>query len=132
MIEDKFFIKDWKIKIMYECTYRDLDYIIEALEDIDCPDNLVKEATDNINTKDLNIGLTYSNLNLRSSIIMIGKTSSFSQFINTVSHEYYHLMCHLRKGFNNPKEEELANLTGNLNMHSYNFIKKIFKKQAFD
>ena len=99
MIKDVFFVENWKIQILYECTCDDIDYIIKALEEINCPNKHIKEAIDNLETCNLNIGLTYSNLNLQSSVIVINKTSSDLQLINTISHEYYHLICHLKKGF---------------------------------
>ena len=125
MITDITYFKDWKITIFYEVTCEDTDILIEALMDIHCPKNYIKEALNNLNTCNLNIGLTYSNIKLKSSIIIISKTSSFSQLINTISHEYYHLVQHISKGLDIDDEETLAYLTGNLNMASYNLIKDL-------
>ncbi len=125
MIEDTFIIYDWKVKILYECTCDDIDYIIETLKEIRCPIKYLKEAINNINSCNLNSGLTYSNTKLKSSVIVVSKTSSFSQLINTISHEYFHLICHISKTLKIEDEEELANLNGNLNMRSYNFIENL-------
>lgn len=81
--------------VLYECTCNDINYIIETLKEIYCPNKYIKEALKNLETCNLNIGLTYSNLKLKSSVIVVNKTSSFSQLINTVSHEYFHLICHI-------------------------------------
>jgi len=78
MIEDTFIIYDWKVKILYECTCDDIDYIIETLKEIRCPIKYLKEAINNINSCNLNSGLTYSNTKLKSSVIVVSKTSSFS------------------------------------------------------
>ena len=75
----------------------------------------------------LNTGLTYSNINLKKSLIVISKTSSFAELINTISHEYYHLMRHLYRGLH-LDEEELATLNGNLNMKSYLIVEKLAQK----
>ena len=131
MIIDTFYKYSWKIKIFYECTCDDTDYIINALMDINCPSKYIKEAIDNLDSCNLNIGLTYSNLNLRSSVIVISKTSSFAQLINTVSHEYYHLICHISKTLKELDEEDFATLNGNLNMQSYKILEKINKKSRF-
>ena len=128
MIEDSFQIKDWNITILYECTCDDIDYIIETLRDINCPRRLVKEALNNLETCNLNIGLTYSNMRLKSSVIIINKTSSISQFVNSISHEYYHLICHLQKGLQIEDEEELAYLLGDLSMRSYKIIEDKLQK----
>ena len=82
----------------------------------------------NLQTCNLNIGLTYSNTQLQSSVIVINKTSSFSQLINTIAHEYYHLICHISRMLEIKDEEELAYLNGDLNMRSYNIIKKLENK----
>ena len=125
MIKDEFSINSWKVTILYECTCDDIDYIIETLMDIKCPNKYIKEALNNLETCNLNIGLTYSNLKLKSSVIVINKTSSFSQLINTVAHEYFHLICHISKSLEIEDEEQLAYLNGDLNMRSYKIIEKI-------
>ena len=128
MIKDNFIVKSWEVTILYECTCDDIDYIIETLKDIHCPNKFIKEALDNLETCNLNIGLTYSNITLKSSVIVINKTSSFSQMINTISHEYFHLIMHISKALNIEDEEELAYLNGDLNMRSYNFVEKLKNK----
>ena len=128
MIIDKFSIYNWEVTILYECTCEDINYIIRILKDINCPNKYIKEALHNLQTCNLNIGLTYSNTNLQSSVIVVNKTSSFAQLINTIAHEYFHLICHISKILEIEDEEELAYLNGNLNMRSYNFIKKLEKE----
>lgn len=45
--------------------------------------------------------------------------------VNTISHEYYHLVCHISEVLDIKDEEKLATLNGNLNMRSYKIIKII-------
>ena len=125
MIIDNFNIYSWKVTILYECTCDDIDYIIETLMDINCPKYYIERALDNLEECKLNSGLTYSNLRLESSVIIINKTSSFKELINTIAHEYFHLICHISKVLEIEDEEELANLNGNLNMRSYNIVKRL-------
>lgn len=125
MIIDKFSIYDWKVTILYETTCDDINYIIKTLKDIHCPKYYIKRALDNLEECKPNSGLTYSNLQLESSVIIINKTSSFPQLINTISHEYYHLICHISKVLDIEDEEELANLNGNLNMRSYKIVRRL-------
>ena len=128
MIKDSFYIGDWEVLILYECSCKDIDYIIKALKEINCPNKYIIEAIDNLKTCNLNTGLTYSNLRLKSSVIVVNKTSSDSQLINTISHEYFHLICHLQKALKIEDEEELAYLNGYLNMKSFQFIENIKNK----
>lgn len=132
MIKDEFLIKTWKVTVLYECTCEDIDFIIETLKDIQCPNKFIKEALNNLETCNLNIGLTYSNIKLKSSVIVINKTSSFAQLINTVAHEYFHLICHISKSLEIKDEEQLAYLNGDLNMRSYNFIENFKRKVGFE
>ena len=125
MIIDNFIIYNWSVTVLYECTCDDIEEIIKTLMDIKCPIKYIQEALNNLKTCNLNIGLTYSNIKLKSSVIVVNKTSSFSQLINTIAHEYFHLICHLSKTLEIEDEEELAYLNGNLNMRSYKFIKKL-------
>lgn len=125
MIIDNFIIYDWNVTVLYECTCDDIEEIIKTLMDIKCPIKYIQEALNNLKTCNLNIGLTYSNIKLKSSVIVINKTSSFSQLINTIAHEYFHLICHLSKTLEIEDEEELAYLNGDLNMRSYNIIRNL-------
>ena len=119
MIIDSFSVLSWNITILYECTCDDINYIIETLKDINCPNKFIIEALNNLETCNLNIGLTYSNVKIKSSVIVINKTSSFAQLINTIAHEYYHLICHIKRTLEIEDEEEVAYLIGYLNMKSY-------------
>ena len=132
MIKDEFVVYNWKVIILYECSCDDIDYIIETLKDFNCPNIFIKEALYNLESCNLNTGLTYSNLKLKSSIIVINKTSSFGQLINTIAHEYFHLICHIAKALNIKDEETLAYLNGDLNMRSFEFIEKLKKKVGFE
>ena len=78
MIKDTFSVLGWNIQILYECSCDDIDFIIRTLKEIKCPNKFIKEALNNLETCNLNIGLTYSNIALESSVIVINKTSSFS------------------------------------------------------
>ena len=128
MIIDNFNILNWEVQVLYECTCENIDFIIKALKEIRCPNKFIKEALNNLETCNLNIGLTYSNITLRSSVIVINKTSSFSELINTIAHEYYHLICHISKALDIENEEQLAYLNGDLNMRSYNIVKNFEEK----
>ena len=125
MIIDNFIIYDWNVTVLYECTCDDIEEIIKTLMDIKCPIKYIQEALNNLKTCNLNIGLTYSNIKLKSSVIVVNKASSFSQLINTIAHEYFHLICHLSKTLEIEDEEELAYLNGDLNMRSYNIIRNL-------
>ena len=130
MITDEFSIHNWNIIVLYETTCEDINFIIETLMDINCPKKFINEALNNLEECKLNSGLTYSNLSLKSSVIVINKTSSFAELINTIAHEYYHLICHISASLDIEDEEVLANLNGNLNMRSYKIVEKLQKSES--
>ena len=57
MIKDNFSVYDWNITILYDCTCKDIDDIIETLKEIYCPIKYIKEALNNLKSCKLNIGL---------------------------------------------------------------------------
>ncbi len=127
MIIDEFQIYNWNIIILYEVTCKDINFIIRTLKEIKCPKQYIEEALSNLEECKLNTGLTYSNLKLKSSVIIISKASSFAQLLNTIAHEYHHLLIHIQNDLKINSEEESANLNGNLIMRSYNTVKSIEK-----
>jgi len=78
MIIDNFQIFGWNVLVLYDTTCDDIDFIIKTLKDINCPNKYIKEALNNLEDCNLNTGLTYSNVKLKSSVIVVNKTSSFS------------------------------------------------------
>lgn len=111
---------DWDVFIIIDITCNDSDYVSAKLEDLGCPYVLNKDAYNLFNKCVPNIGLTYSNQLKRRTIIIIGRTFTVEEFINTTSHEVYHFIQQLKKSNYIDNEEYLAYLTGDLN-------KEIFK-----
>lgn len=126
MIELDLHIKQygWILHIIAECDCSDNGYIVEQLQQIDCPDQLVREALDNLETCNYNIGLTYSNNKNKESVMVICKTSNQEQLINTFTHECFHFVQHLRIS----SEEEMATLIGNIMGKLWSFIRSILAK----
>lgn len=124
MITQKYTIYDWDVIILYLVDIDDFEVIQRHLLDIQCPKQFIKEGLDNIQTNKVNVGFTYSNINLNSSVIVISKVTSEGQFINTLSHECYHFIDHLTK-LKNATQEEKATLFGNVMQLFYRHFKII-------
>lgn len=125
IILDTFYIFEWKVTIIYQ--YNDIEEIIDILKNINCPKKFLIQAEENLESDFLNKGITYSNVNMKSSVIVIGDSKSFSQKLNTIAHEYYHLVSHISQILDIKEEERLANLMGNLVMKSFEKIYSLFK-----
>ena len=105
---------DWVVKVFYAVdTYYVAD-ILGELECIGCTGRELIKAEEVLMSGD-NVGLTYSNLKGRCSVLVIGLTSSPAEFQNTWDHEKGHLAMHISKEDNiDVFSEEFEYLTGEI------------------
>lgn len=104
---------DWLVQIFYHVTCFWTDEIVDCLRNIGCPPDKLEEAYQNLTACKLNTGLTYSNYHFRESVMVVGKTSSSSEFSNSLLHESRHLEDHIATVFEMPLGgEEVAYLAG--------------------
>lgn len=85
---------DWTATIYYAVNTYYMDEILGELESIGCSERELIEAEESL-AGWYNVGLTYSNLESRCSVIVIGLTSSPAEFQNTFDHEKGHLAMHI-------------------------------------
>lgn len=97
MIVKDFYISkyDWYVTVYYNVTCEDLKKVIFHLNLLDCDKSTKQKIGANIKKCELNTGLTYTNYELRQSLMVISETSSFDEFLNTVTHENMHLSIHI-------------------------------------
>lgn len=73
------------------------------------------KAEENLRQSRLNRGLTYSNIALRRSVMVVGAASSASECANSLVHELHHLVAHICEGSNvDLSSEEACYLAGGL------------------
>lgn len=126
MIQQNLFLEayNWHIKAFYNFTCNYTPEAINALQLIKCPSNKVKEAVSKIMSCKLNKGLTFTNMSLQRSVIIVSKASSPEEFLNTLVHENHHLLSHIAGKYNIPCDsEELGYLAGELISKQYIYIK---------
>ena len=65
---------DWNVKVFYNASEKDSFQIKQCLYRLECDEDTI----DNLDTflNEVNAGFTYSNLDSRSSVIIINETSS--------------------------------------------------------
>lgn len=124
MITQKYLIDDWRIVILYLVDYEDFDVVQRHLLDIECPTSFIEEGLGNIYQNKFNVGFTYSNINLNSSVMVISKVTSEGQLINTLSHECYHFIDHITK-LKSADNEDKATLMGNAMQLFFRQLKSI-------
>ena len=85
---------EWSIVCFIGYQPPDADEIFRALSDIGCNGNPLSEAYEHLTKQSADIGLTYSNLAQRRSVLAIGKGNTAS-IINTIGHELLHVVAHI-------------------------------------
>lgn len=117
---------DWKVVVLYEIDYRDTDYVIDTLKMMNAPDYIIRNAYKNVNDGNYNTGFIYSDYDEKRSIIVISKTTSNKELIDTIVHEANHLQSHIATVFNlDEKGEEVCYLIGNIVKTMYKVFSKI-------
>lgn len=114
MIEQGFSIgnRNWWVMVYYDVrTPDDLRKVEGVLMASGCPEEMLIPAIKNL--KKWNRGYTFSNLDKRTSIIIIGKATDASQMFDSIVHEMKHLAEHIGEYYGiDPREEQSAYLQG--------------------
>lgn len=127
MIVQNFYLEDWDwyITVYYAVDTYYVDEILEELELIDCSMFELVKAEDTLLSGNYNIGLTYSSLKHRCSIVVIGITTSASEFQNTFDHEKGHLVMHISSACNiDPFSEKYQYLAGEVGQKMFKIAKR--------
>ena len=82
------------------------------------------KAAEILESGEINTGCTYTDQEMHVSFIIINKTISAKEFLNTMSHEVTHVSQHIAEYYMlNPKSEEVAYLVGNIIQEMYDVAK---------
>ena len=117
---------DWSVRVYYAVNEYYISNILVDLIDIDCD----KEAYFNIKRlmemRKNNIGFTYSNIEERASLVLIGITDSADEFQDTYDHEKGHLVMHISRALGiDPYSEEYQYLAGEVGKRMFMKAKKL-------
>ena len=106
---------DWKVRVYYAVDRYYIPDILNDLIQLDCEDKSFYKIKELMESGKLNIGFTYSNIDKRESIILIGITDSADEFQSTFDHEKGHLAMHICSALHiEPFSEEYQYLTGEI------------------
>lgn len=132
IIQDIYLPKyDWEVKVYYAVDSYYKEEIVQNLIDIDCDEQSLFKAIDMMNNLDYNNGFTYSNNALHKSIMVIGMTTSSSEFYNTLDHEKGHLVTHIAiTNFIDPYSEEIQYISGAISKKLFPVAKKFLCKHC--
>lgn len=101
----------WDIIFYYTPTEQEKKEILSCLSNSDH----LSSITSSLKSAAKDTGFTYSDYSNCKSILVIYKSSSLGEFINTIEHEKRHLEMHICDALDvNPYSEEAAHLSGDL------------------
>lgn len=111
---------DWTIECFVTTDNSQLEEILFKLENIGCSKSVIDRARI-ILSEQYDSGFAYSNLKDRKSIMIINKSTSMEEFVNTYNHEKNHIEMHICEslGFD-PYGEVAADLSGCLAQRLFN------------
>lgn len=116
---------DWHVRIYYAVTTYWSRQILRDLHRIGCRAQEWERARTNLEAGRLDTGLTYSNFGRGETLMVIGITSSPSEFLNSWLHEMRHLSRHIEKACGiSPYGEEAAYLAGSIGQRMFPVARK--------
>ena len=101
MLRQRIYIRkyDWLVYVFYDTDSTDADEILSLLRHIGCKGKNLSDSGESMRNGLDNTGLTFSNNRLRESVMVIGRASSLSEFLDTWQHELTHLQRHICKTY---------------------------------
>lgn len=99
--------------MFYGLKEEDTDEVCNSLVQIGCTEKAVESAREHCLRGMPNTGLTYSNLAGRKSVVAVSRTTSEYEFVNTVTHEIFHVVTHICESLDiDLKDEEPCYMMG--------------------
>ena len=115
----------WHVRIYYAVTTYWTERITGDMWRIGCRGRDLAKAVRNLRSGDLNTGITYSNFREGETVMVISRTSSPEEFLNSWAHEKKHLARHIEQAFGiDPYSEEAAYLEGTIAQRMFPVARK--------
>ena len=116
---------DWTVRVYYAVTSVWSGRILDDLAGMGCGGVDYERARRNLESYNLNTGLTFSSARFHESLMVIGLTSSPEEFASTYDHEKGHLARQICQAFGiDPYGEEAQYLAGDIGKKMFPIAKK--------
>lgn len=89
----------WVVTVYYPVTPLCVRPIMKHLVSLGCSGDALVMSWRNLSSGKFDTGLTFSNFLRRSSVMVVGKASSFGELMNSLSHEIHHLSVHMAQAY---------------------------------
>lgn len=108
MIKQIFYCKscDWQFYVYYVVTKPHANEILECLAEIGCNGENLSKAYNNLTSGKCDTGLTYTNHFTHETVVVIAKTSTALQFLQSLTHEFGHAANHIAQYYDLPLDGE--------------------------
>ena len=104
----------WSVEVFIILSKPDIKAIMDSVKQMEGSKKVIESAYTNLQ-EPYNSGFTYSSSKYRKSIMVINRSSSMEEFINTYNHEKNHVEMHICEELGiDPYSEEAAYLSGNM------------------
>jgi hypothetical protein len=128
---------DWSIKVYYAVDAYYTNEILEKLEKYNPTIEEYSSVKSLMENYEYNTGFTFTDYRNKQSLMVIGLTTSPSEFQSTFDHEKGHLAIHIAQYYNiDPYSEEFQYLNGSIGKKLFpiakRFICKHCKKDLLD
>lgn len=108
-------IQDWTVIFLFSLEGHEEEEVLRQLFYCKPPKSVANKVAENLEANRENEGFTYSNTEMRRSVVYIGPTNSGAEFLSSFVHELAHLVCDIcitdRISL---RGEEIAYLTGEI------------------
>ena len=116
----------WRLRLFVAVTMYDVDSIVNRVQAAGADGDLVLRVRNNLMRGKMDTGFTYSNRRTRESVMVIGKTSSAREEMNSISHEIRHLVDDIASTDGlGMRGEEVAYLTGDISASVFDVAKNL-------
>lgn len=117
----------WLVLAYYDTNKSSAEGILDVLALLGCSGENMQRARNNLMSGGKNTGLTYTNPDVSTTVMVISETTGAEQFWNTLDHEKGHVTEHIAEALDISREgEEFQYLRGSLAEQMYpaavNFI----------
>lgn len=128
MLTQRFIIgqEDWKVVMLYDILPEDLPVVYANLRGEGAGHRMARNACHVL--EGWNKGYTFSNHDIRSSVVCIGRATTLGQFFDSLLHEIKHLTEHISGHYKvDPKSEDAAYLQGEIGLQVWPYLARIIK-----